>query len=154
MSNGRPVLLILALGSCMAWTSARADVAPYPRPTPPCRAESEKGPGEECVDCKIGFDNPERCEKLLKDYGFDQRCRGRGTVRNEAWCRTAKDAKPVPQPIKAILGNPKAKAPEKVPEKAPEKPAPAPAAPATPAPTPAPPPPPAPIAPEGAPAGK
>ena len=140
------MLVGLAFGIGSAWpVSVRADVAPYPRPTPPCKAAAEKGPGEECLDCKIGFDNPDRCETLLKDFGFDLRCRGRGSVRNEAWCRTAKDAKPVPAGILSILGNPAAKAPAKPAPKVEPK-----AAPDTPVPPPAPSPakePPAPSAP-------
>lgn len=68
--------------------SSRADVAPDPSYVESCTLEQQKQSGDECLECRASFQDPEACRTEHATGGFAQRCRTRGaSVWTEIWCR-------------------------------------------------------------------
>ncbi|MBK7585224.1 MAG: hypothetical protein IPI67_34180 [Myxococcales bacterium] len=67
--------------------SASADIPPGPGPGPECTAQSVARPGDQCIDCRGSYEQPNKCQELGAQ-GYQQACRAPGaSVWNEVWCR-------------------------------------------------------------------
>jgi len=69
-------------------TSVRADVAPDPDYVERCTLGQQQESGDECVECRASFEEPERCKQQYASGGYAPRCQTRGaSVWTEIWCR-------------------------------------------------------------------